>query len=137
MIPLPNVLTKHARRHLGLTAPPFMFKQDKRLQRWYQRYNKKYFDNSLPSTVDVGWDLEEPDAARTDAIVFKQEEDGIAMTMACIRLDPKKHIGSTDARFSLLHEMCHLKLAPWAHHGKKFNNEMRRLAMLGAFDDLW
>lgn len=114
-----------------------MFKPDKRLQKWYQKYNKLYFDNRLPASVTVGWDEEEPDAARVHGVIFTQEDDGIDATVAFIRLDPAKHVGSIDQRQSLLHEMCHLKLLPWQQHGKRFNNEMRRLAMLGALDDLW
>jgi hypothetical protein len=114
-----------------------MFKPDKRLTGWYDRYNKKYFDGQLPSGVQVGWDEEEPNAARVHGVIFTEEEDGIDKILAFIRLDPTKHVGSMDARQSLLHEMCHLKLLPWSKHGKKFNNEMRRLAMLGALDDLW
>jgi hypothetical protein len=115
-----------------------MFKTDKRLTGWYHQYNKKYFDNKLTSHVTVGWDLEiEADAGRTHGVRFHPKEDGIDLEVATIHLHPDKHVGSTDARFTLLHEMCHLRLLPWTRHGKKFNDEMRRLAILGAFDDLW
>jgi hypothetical protein len=119
-------------------SPKFMpFKPDKRLQKWYQKYNRLYFDNQLPAGVLVGWDEDEPEAAHIHGVVFNKKDDGVDMTVACIRLNPNKHVGSIDARQSLLHELCHLKLLPWPHHGKRFNNEMRRLAMLGALDDLW
>jgi hypothetical protein len=114
-----------------------MFKPDRRLTRWYTEYNKQFFENKLPVGILVGWDIDEPDAARLHAVIFNKEEDGVDMTTGTIRLDPNKHKGATDARFSLLHEMCHLRLAPWNKHGKRFNNEMRRLAVEGAFDDLW
>jgi hypothetical protein len=112
------------------------FKPDKRLTKWYMKYNKLYFNNQLPLGVLVGWEIQE-DSAHLNTVTFNKKDDGMDMQIAVIRLDPKKHQGARDDRLSLLHEMAHLKLHPWSKHGKRFNNEMRRLAVEGALDDLW
>lgn len=57
-------------------------------------------------------------------------EDEIA-----ISTDLKK--GTKLWKFTLLHEMCHLKHGVTAGHGPKFEAEMLRLARAGAFEGLW
>lgn len=116
-----------------------MLKQDKRLQRWYEKYNKLYFGSKLPKACVVGWnnELDPGDAAAVHGVHFTMAEDGVDWDVVGIHLDAAKHAGAKDARMSLLHEMAHLSLYPYRFHGKKFDMEMRRLAMLGAFDGLW
>lgn len=116
-----------------------MFKSDKRLLYWYRKYNKLYFDNKLPTTILVGWndEMKADTCAQHNGVGLELAEDGITLRITVIHLDPKKHVGSTDTRLSLLHEMCHVALFPYDKHGKKFKDEKRRLAMLGALDDLW
>jgi len=44
---------------------------------------------------------------------------------------------TAQANWAVLHEQVHIKLYPYRKHGKRFNQEMLRLAGAGAFDDLW
>jgi predicted metal-dependent hydrolase len=41
------------------------------------------------------------------------------------------------AKMTVLHEMVHVKLAPYLGHGKKFQDEMKRLAEMNAFKGMW
>jgi hypothetical protein len=41
------------------------------------------------------------------------------------------------AWFALLHEQVHQRLYPYQRHGKRFNQEILRLAEVGAFDEIW
>jgi SprT-like family protein len=117
------------------------FKNSRSLCNWYKKYNKLYFDDRLTKDVLVGWNTDWPEdsdhCATHSGIRFTEEEDGAEHHSELIQLDPKQHIGARDERLSLLHEMCHVALFPNSTHGKKFKNEKRRVAMLGALDDLW
>lgn len=114
-----------------------MFKPSSRLQTIYRTYNRKYFDGELPD-ITVGFNDELVGMYATLAVnVWTSEEDGLEHTVLQIHIDPKRHAGSEQERMTLLHEMCHVKLLPWRHHGKKFEEEMMRLAMRGAFKGLW
>jgi predicted SprT family Zn-dependent metalloprotease len=63
-------------------------------------------------------------------------EDG-ELTMIEIRLNPVMRFESKVYKFTLLHEMVHVKLYPYRFHGKKFDQEMLRLACAGAFNSIW
>lgn len=117
------------------------FKSSSSLSHWYKKFNKLYFDDKLPKDVLVGWNDDWPensDACATHiGVKFTRDEDGADHHTELIQLDPKQHLGARDGRLSLLHEMCHVALFPNSTHGIKFKNEKRRVAMLGALDDLW
>ena len=101
-------------------------KSDQQLKRIYTKYNRLYFENSLPDAF-VWW---EPTASAYANCIF--EED-----VWKIRLSPSTAGWSAITKWSLLHEMVHIKLHPYRKHGKKFNAEMLRLAQMGAFNDIW
>lgn len=101
-------------------------KSDPQLKRWYAKYNRLYFEEKLPN-ASVWW---EPTAgAYADCDLL---EGGWR-----IRVNPSISGWVAMAKWSLLHEMVHIKLHPYRKHGKKFNAEMLRLAEIGAFNDIW
>jgi hypothetical protein len=114
-----------------------MFKPDKRLQRWYKKYNHDFFDGQLPSDVQVGYNELEGMYGTLAVNIWTSEEDGLEHKVLQIHIDPRKHHGSEQTHFTLLHEMAHVRLLPWRKHGKKFQDEMKRLAGRDAFEELW
>jgi Zn-dependent peptidase ImmA (M78 family) len=95
------------------------------LERQFRLYNRKYFRNKLPKDTILGW-------RRMRSLMGYQQGNKIVLSKSYRR---------TDAlwKFTLLHEMVHLKLdgIPCADHGPLFQAEMLRLANLGAFKGLW
>lgn len=97
------------------------------LKRVFDYYNARYFDGKLPSDTDVMF-------APTENCIGIAEVDhgGFIVT-----IDPKYAIEGRTWRLTLLHEMVHLKLYPARTHGNTFQQQMFRLAILGAFRQLW
>ena len=96
-----------------------------KLQKTYRYYNRKYFENALPSDTPVAWDK------MSNAIYgYITTEDEIFINRAYRQID-------SIWRLTLLHEMVHLALAPYRGHGKQFQSEMVRLAKAGALRHLW
>jgi len=96
------------------------------LRRWYNYYNKKYFNSELPTDITLRWELCHEDAADT----FVGNERAIQ-----ISVDPGLINFSCYAQAALLHEMIHVKY-PRFLHGKEFKAELKRLMDDGAFDKL-
>lgn len=111
------------------------FKPDKRMQAWFKKYNKWYWDNKLPN-VQVGWanGLSESMAV---ACTIGVTDDETKHTIFVIYLDPALKPYNNICLLNLLHEMAHVALFPYIQHGKKFDDEMLRLASRGAFDGRW
>ena len=99
---------------------------DRQLKRTYAAYNTRWFEGKLPSDADVLF-------APTNNCMGIAEcgEDGFMIT-----IDPKYAIEGRTWRLTVLHEMVHLKLYPARGHGKEFQRQMFRLAILGAFAKL-
>jgi hypothetical protein len=114
-----------------------VFKPDKKLQRWYNRFNKLYFDGQLPLDVQVGFNELEGMYGTLAVNIWTSEEDGLEHRVLQIHIDPDKHHGSEQLKLTLLHECCHVKLIPWRFHGRRFQEEMKRLAGRDAFKELW
>lgn len=115
-----------------------MFKPDKRLQKFYVKCNKLFFDNALPSDVQVGWLDFPPDDEAIGTTATLDEENGVVHHT--IYIDEAIRPLVTVVKLTILHEMCHIKLHPYNYCGKKskkFNDEMLRLAARGAFNGLW
>lgn len=113
-----------------------MFKPDRWLKRWYDKYNARYFDNKLPSTCQVGWNEALP--AKTLGLTMQFTEPAANLMIFNVGLHPSLRECSRDhAKLVLLHEMVHVKLAPYMAHGRRFQQEMQRLARDGAMKDLW
>ena len=112
---------------------------DRRLKRWYNAINKKWFDGQLPANTEV-WYEHVQDAC---AMV---EYDGCDVTFDestdtwLIRINPALAWSSRLARFALIHEMVHIAVGIGGKrkaHGAKFQYRMMLLAASGAFKDLW
>ena len=58
--------------------------------------------------------------------------DGFTITLNARYAHDERVIGMT-----LLHEMAHMALWPYKGHDKRFEKEMQRLALAGAFKGLW
>jgi len=110
------------------------------LQGWFEYYNAQYFSSSLPDGV---WANEMYAGAGKDGIPNK----GLTFSCnsparLCISVSPTYNVDWADRKFTLLHEMVHVKLglvAPKGEdiHGPTFQHEMHRLANEGAFEDIW
>ena len=97
----------------------------KKLKRAYREYNKKFFGNILPNPPEVKlrW-------AAISEMGYQVEDE--------IVLNRRDRSRNSVWRFTLLHEMVHLSLPPnLADHGRRFQQEMLRLAQIGAFAKLW
>lgn len=114
-----------------------MFKPDARLQKWYQKYNRAFLDGQLPPDVQVGYNELEGMYGTLAVNIWTSEEDGLEHRVLQLHIDPRKHYGSEQTHMTLLHEMCHVKLLPWRKHGRRFQEEMKRLAGRDAFEEHW
>jgi hypothetical protein len=111
-----------------------MYKSDKRLRKLYARYNKEFFDSELPVEVQVGWNDDPATSYGFTLCIDDDETDHVAFQ---IHLNKAIQVSYEQTRLTLLHEMAHVKLHPYTKHGKKFQEEMKRLAGRDAFEGLW
>jgi hypothetical protein len=106
------------------------------LERWYRDYNRKYFSAALPETGAVRmWHapLRKECGASRYGCVWGFECDAEQWDL---HLDDWLKEHEPFAKICLLHEMVHIKLWPFRFHGKKFNAEIERLVLSGAYRDL-
>lgn len=113
------------------------------LLRDYQVIRNRYFDDRLPEVALVSVQIV-PDK------YLVLQDDEVPLAMICqfgyslskpiiiqIRQDSKP----CEVRMSLIHEMAHASVnCKWGRdmkHGKKWQDEMKRLAEVGAFEDWW
>lgn len=101
---------------------------DKQLARWYREFNAKWFDGKLPDDTDVLYAPEEG----CSAIANTDEAESFF-----IKINPAYAVDTNIVKMMLLHELCHIALWPHKSHGKKFQAEMQRLALAGAFKGVW
>jgi hypothetical protein len=105
----------------------------------YEFYNRKYF-NSMPAIVDIQYgDL----TVRSEMGATRKRDDGSYL----IIIDKSTNPILKTADFTLLHEMCHIKLNGTSEiaigskeldiHGPAFQTCMLDLATRGAFKDIW
>ena len=125
-------------------------KSDRYLLSWFCSYNKKYFGNRLPETL-ICWSIMKPNSDGDTPIgrqlrpckiryrvvgkkwtIFKNDRPTILISN-----DLRTRNWESIARWTLLHEMCHLALPIKLVHGPRFHKEMLRLAKRGAFKGLW
>jgi hypothetical protein len=102
-------------------------KSDRQLKYWFNKYNALYFASELPGDTCVWW--EPTNASYADC--------GLIDGHWRIRVNPSLTAWVSLWKLTLLHEMCHIKLHPNRNHGRKFQQEMLRLAAMGAFAELW
>lgn len=100
---------------------------DRELQKVYREYNKRWFGGSLPEDVDCLFSPVED----CYGLVW-QEEGGFLL-----QINPRYAMEGRLWRLTLLHEMSHIKVHPYRLHGVRFQDEMKRLANMGAFRRLW
>ncbi len=96
------------------------------LRRWFLAYNRKWFGGRLPEDMDVYYAPD--DGAHGLAISANTGEQSIKVDTASM--------GTRYAKLVLLHEMVHHYTGDYGH-GEKFQNGMKRLALLGAFKTIW
>lgn len=95
----------------------------------YDYYNIKYFKHQLP-VVRVGF---YKDCKYECGATVKLHG---AKHSSYIYFNNRLKIFDCYLRATLLHEMCHVKLANHGGHGPKFKKELKRLMRLGAFTEL-
>lgn len=103
---------------------------NKQLRGWYLRYNRRYFNNELPRDLATVF-VPIPDNMGGCVFQFKGAHREF------IAIDEQTKDWDLLVRFTLLHEMVHIKLPNRCGHCKHFDDEMLRLAHAGAFKGLW
>jgi hypothetical protein len=102
-------------------------KSDRQLRRWYNEFNRKWFNDELPKDIAVRYEVVDGAQAEADP-----QNDGTWI----LRIHPAIAWSSRNAAFALIHEMVHVKTECMGH-GKEFQDEMLRLAQCGALRNLW
>lgn len=111
-----------------------MASSDRQLKHWFDKYNAKHFGGQLPTDTLIYW--EPPSDSYGETCPVYEVEDKKFL----IKLDPALKGVPDYFKILLLHEMVHVKLwpkHPKHQHGQIFQEEMKRLAIEGAFRTLW
>ncbi len=128
---------------VGYQNTDVMHKQWKKsrpnLERLYQHYNRKWFNEKLPDNCVLIWDRKRCEREKWYGEADKTMNHPVIRIAYSIRNRP------TQIRCTLLHEMVHIKL--WVQgvgmgremdwHGPEFDSEMLKLARQGAFHGIW
>lgn len=107
---------------------------DRQLKRAYLRFNRRFFGGQLPHDTVVYW---QPLSGDDGASCPVWE---VAHNKFVITIDPRWSASKWVWQMILIHECAHLHLwrkSPRHQHGKVFQQEMLRLAMIGAFKGVW
>jgi len=107
----------------------------------YLIFNRRYFGNKLPLDAKIIWSHKTTKKRAAQLLVWKHKLDD---TEIALNPNMKKLGAECRALQSLLHEMCHLYLrvlgkpvSVYTGHGRLWNQEMKRLARVGAFNTIW
>jgi hypothetical protein len=111
-----------------------MFKHSPRLKKIYNTYNRKFFDNTLPHDTQIGYNDEMEGKHGLTLGIFDDESNHLFFF---IYISPTTHSDKAQLKLTVLHECAHVKLYPYMKHGKRFEEEMYRLAGRGAMKGLW
>lgn len=103
------------------------------LRRLYLKRREQFFGDSIPDDVPVGFDADLTMKVM-GLCTYTIEADGSRGFR--ISINPMLRPWPKVYEQVLLHEMAHVKLYPYAQHGKKFKQEIHRLMDAGAFDRL-
>jgi len=116
-----------------------MNKPARNLERIYRTYNRKFFDGQLPHDTRIWFVSIDNEDARTctHGVTLGVEDKETKHLSFEIFINPDTHIDRSQVRLTLLHEMAHIKNYPYMGHGKRFEEEMLRLALRGAMKGLW
>ena len=101
----------------------------------YNIYNRRYFNGKLPEDTRLYFvpKIGKSKSAEKSncAVTYIYAEGPPAILIQKTKFKSMRYVVS-----DLLHEMSHLS-KPRADHGKVFQGEMKRLADLGAFKEVW
>ncbi len=111
----------------------------------YRHINRKYYDNRLPKDVLIQWSTRMPSTCDACCHVHGLSECSKYGPKKCrrhiLRIHPSLKPLDADTMLRLHHEIVHISAVLGdrflLYHGKHFNDAMKRLAVAGAFDDLW
>lgn len=111
------------------------------LELMFAIYNRRYFGRRLPKCKVQYADIDHF-GDYTLYTISKRSKGGRLETedRHVIRIAKWSRKTKPQAFLTLLHEMCHLKTRVFDNssgHGPKFQREMKRLAKIGAFNQLW
>lgn len=96
--------------------------------RLFRKFNENYFEGRLPEPI---LRYEHIIEMRCFGLCEKIEDQFV------ITIDPQWASTRSFRHMTVLHEMVHIAIWPAATHGKKFQDEMMRLALEGAFKEIW
>lgn len=101
-----------------------------KLRAWYAEYNEEFFDNSLPTDVKIDLSLRNGRMAESSFPEFKAYR---------ISFDPHYVASERVGRFTLLHEMCHVKT--WgettdSYHGPRWRTCMLQIDLNDGFRNI-
>jgi len=117
-----------------------MNKPARNLEKIYRTYNRKFFDGRLPSDTRIFWNDEiavsDRETDMTYGLTIQLEDEDTKHRFFTIYIHPTNHIDKSQVRMTVLHEMCHVSLGTGGH-GKRFEEEMKRIALRDAFKGLW
>jgi SprT-like family len=97
------------------------------LMRLFRKFNAKYFDGALPEPLIK---YEHITTMKCFGLCDKADEQFI------ITIDPQWASTRAFRHITLLHEMIHIHIWPYASHGKRFQEETVRLALAGAYKEV-
>jgi hypothetical protein len=100
----------------------------KDLRRWWNLFNKKYYDGKLPK-VTIRYEHVDGHCACVEYFNEPDEEKRV------VRIDTLYALDSNVTKVSMLHEANHVFTGS-IYHGKVFYDEEARLYRLGAFKGL-
>jgi hypothetical protein len=100
---------------------------DRQLRRWYNAFNRQWFGDRLSKDNILRYEVVDGGQAEVE-----EQNDGNWL----LRLHPAIAWSLRNAKFALMHEMAHISSGDLGH-GKKFQQEMLRLANCGALKNLW
>lgn len=103
-------------------------KSHPQLLRLFRKFNTKYFDGKLPEPIIHYAHIPE---IRCFGVC---EHNGKQFV---ITIDPQHATSRATRHLTVLHELVHVKLWPSTIHGRKFHDEMLRLANAGALKAVW
>jgi hypothetical protein len=112
-------------------------RRDTSIQRFYHLVNRRYWRGRLPRDVIVRWDRKL--LRREHAVATLENYPAV---VCIIRIARELYCCRGLVGLVILHEMAHLAIQlrlqrACAGHGWRFQQEMMRLAKLGAFRELW
>ena len=101
----------------------------------YNFYNAKYFNNELPKGTKLFFvykigKSKSPEKSNCASTYFYADKPPVILIQRT-KVKSMRYVAA-----DLLHELVHVA-KPRADHGKVFQEEMLRLAKMGAFEQVW